>query len=57
VPGVAITAQATPIQLDQVFAMWTSAICAGASARCTFTPDIATTISARFDKLGAHASL
>jgi hypothetical protein len=57
VPGVAITAQAAAIDLDQVFAMWTSAVCAGASARCTFTPDVATTISARFEKLGGHARL
>lgn len=55
-PGVPITAQATPIQLDQQFTMWTSTVCGGQPARCTFTPaDAATTISARFDKLASQA--
>lgn len=54
-PGVAITAQATPIQLDQLFARWTSIVCSGQGARCTFTPVDPTTISARFEKLGSHA--
>jgi hypothetical protein len=53
--GVAITAQAMPIQLDQQFAMWTSMTCAGQGSRCTFTPTAVTTISARFDKFGSHA--
>lgn len=56
-PGVAITAQATAIQADQMFARWTSETCSDASARCTFTPDVATTISARFEKLGGHGGL
>ena len=55
VAGVTITAQATPILLDQLFTRWTSAVCAGQGARCTFSPDAATTISARFDKVGSHA--
>jgi hypothetical protein len=54
-PGVAITAQATPIQLDQLFTMWTSSVCSGQGARCTFMPVDPTTISARFEKLGSHA--
>ena len=56
-PGIAITAQATAIQLDQMFARWTSETCSNASARCTFIPDVATTISARFEKLGDHGGL
>lgn len=54
-PGVAITAQAVPIQLDQVFAMWMSMVCGGQGARCTFTPTDPTTIAARFDRIGSHA--
>ena len=57
VPGIAITAQATAIQLDQLFARWTSQTCSGEPASCTFTPDVATTISARFEKLGAHGAM
>jgi len=53
--GATMTAQATQIQLDQIFAMWTSTVCAGQGARCTFTPVATTTISARFDKIGARA--
>jgi hypothetical protein len=56
-PGIAITAQATAIQADQIFARWTSETCSTAPARCTFTPDVATTISARFEKLGGHGGL
>jgi hypothetical protein len=55
-PGVAITAQATVTQLDQMFAMWTSMVCAGQGPRCTFTPGADTTISARFAKTGSHAA-
>jgi hypothetical protein len=56
-PGIAITAQATAIQSDQIFVRWTSETCSDASARCTFTPDGATTISARFEKLADHGGL
>ncbi|HEY6177064.1 MAG TPA: hypothetical protein VIX73_21555 [Kofleriaceae bacterium] len=56
-PGIAITAQAMAIQLDQTFTRWTSETCGGEPARCTFTPDAATVISARFDKLADHGAL
>jgi hypothetical protein len=56
-PGIVITAQATAIQLDQIFTRWTSMTCSGAPARCTFTPDMATTISARFDKIASNGGM
>jgi hypothetical protein len=49
-PGAALTAHAMQIQIDQVFDMWTSQTCAGQPARCTFAPDTATTITARFER-------
>ena len=56
-PGIAITAQAMAIQADQMFARWTSETCSNASARCTFVPDAATTISARFEKLSGLGAM
>jgi hypothetical protein len=47
--NVSQTVFATPIQLDQVFTSWTSLICGGQNASCTFTPVAATTIVAKFD--------
>jgi hypothetical protein len=48
VPGIAITAQAVAIEADHPFTNWSSTTCAGQGTSCTFAPDTATTISARF---------
>jgi len=52
--GAMQTAQALPIQLDQVFTMWSSTTCSGQSARCVFAPAGAATITARFEHPGVH---
>jgi hypothetical protein len=44
-----LTLQAAGLDGDQ-FAMWTSLACAGQGARCTLTPIVPTTVSARFAK-------
>lgn len=49
--GAQLTLQATGLDGDQ-FAMWTSLACAGQGARCTLTPIVPTTVSARFAKAG-----
>ena len=55
--GVALTAQAMPIDPGDVFSMWTSMTCAGQGARCVFTPVAATTVTARFVRSGMHGAL
>lgn len=57
VPGVPLTARATPITSSDVFTMWSSATCAGQGARCQFTPVIATVIAARFGHSDMHRAL
>jgi hypothetical protein len=47
-PNVAQTVHALPVQLDQVFASWTSVTCSGQVATCTFTPSNPTVITAKF---------
>jgi hypothetical protein len=48
-PYVAHSVHAVPIQLDQVFASWTSVTCSGQGASCVFTPVAATSIVAKFE--------
>ena len=48
--AVAQTVQALAIQPDQSFAGWTSATRNGVNARCTFVPQGATTIAAKFER-------
>ncbi|HET7505655.1 MAG TPA: hypothetical protein VFK02_31765 [Kofleriaceae bacterium] len=54
-PRVAQTVHAEMIQVDMVFAGWTSTTCRNQGATCTFTPAGPTTISARFEKLASQA--
>jgi hypothetical protein len=49
--GAPLTLHATPLGGDQ-FAMWTSLACAGQGVRCTLTPVVPTTVSARFSHGG-----
>ena len=48
-PGVTQRARAIPTELDQVFAGWTSMTCARQGAICTFIPQAATIIVAKFE--------
>jgi hypothetical protein len=45
------TVRALPIQIGQVFKSWTSPVCGGEPAVCTFTPTAATTVTAKFEHL------
>lgn len=50
--GVAITVRAVQFPGDQPFSSWTSATCRGSDPMCTFTPMAATSLMARFGKMG-----
>jgi hypothetical protein len=49
--GVAQRVQATAIDPDDVFTGWTSLVCAGQGAMCTFTPLAATAVTAKFSHM------
>ena len=48
--GVERTAVATDLAPSDTFTRWTSLVCGGQSATCTFTPILFTSISAQFDR-------
>jgi hypothetical protein len=50
--GIPQTVLATDIQPSEAFSKWISATCDGQDARCTFTPAAATTVVAKFVKVG-----
>lgn len=57
VAGAPLIAQASPLTMNDAFAMWSSATCAGQGARCQFTPVIPTVIAARFGHSDMHRAL
>lgn len=55
--GTPLSVQATPVDGDDPFSMWTSIACAGQGAHCVFTPVIATTVSGRFVHSNMHGPM
>ena len=48
--GVAQRVQAVAIDPDQTFTGWTSFVCAGQGPMCTFTPLVASAVTAKFSR-------